>query len=280
MQSNTDTFSDFHTYEIDWQYDSITWSVDGQVGRVKYRNETYNATTGNYEFPQTPSRVQLSLWPGGLATNGKGTIEWSGGLIDWDSEDIQKYGYYYAVVKDVTVECYNPPPNANVQGKNSYIYTDMKAVNTSIEESNKSPILASFGATGDNPNYEIPQPKSSTVVSTSTNSVGKPTVVTETIIPTQTNIETVPGMEGSGFGTADNNRGGSSSSSGSSSGSDSSSGGGSSSGSGSDSGSSIGGFTQGGTTSGKSGAVIVQPEKMVQGSMLAVVIAIIAMVAL
>jgi len=95
---NTD--STWHTYTIDWQPDSLSWEVDGQVLRTLYRNETYNETAGQYHYPQTPSRVQFSLWPAGKAGNAQGTIEWAGGEIDWNSPYMQN-GYYYAMVKDV-----------------------------------------------------------------------------------------------------------------------------------------------------------------------------------
>jgi hypothetical protein len=98
--SSPNTDSQWHTYTIDWQPDSLSWEVDGQVLRTLYRNETYNETAGQYHYPQTPSRVQFSLWPAGKAGNAQGTIEWAGGEIDWNSPYMQN-GYYYAMVKDV-----------------------------------------------------------------------------------------------------------------------------------------------------------------------------------
>ncbi|BFZ64722.1 putative glycosidase CRH2 [Saitoella coloradoensis] len=118
--SSSDTYANWHTYEIDWQEDYITWAVDGVIGRTKYKNETWNATGGFYAFPQTPSRVQLSIWPGGASSNAEGTIAWAGGAIDWDSQDIQDYGYYYTMVKNVTIECYDPPSNVTRVGDTAY----------------------------------------------------------------------------------------------------------------------------------------------------------------
>ena len=89
-----------HEYTVDWTPDALTWYVDGVALRTKFRNETYNATTGQYHYPQSPSRVQLSLWPAGLQSNGAGTIAWAGGLVDWDSS-LMTNGYYYAQVSDV-----------------------------------------------------------------------------------------------------------------------------------------------------------------------------------
>ncbi len=120
----TDTFSDWHTYTVDWTPDQITWSVDGVVRRTKTRDSTWNATSGLYNYPQTPSRVQLSVWPGGASNQAQGTIDWAGGPIDWSGTDIQQQGYYYMQVANVTIQCYNPPSGTPKDGSGnvSYIY--------------------------------------------------------------------------------------------------------------------------------------------------------------
>lgn len=144
------TFDDWHTYEIDWNPDTITWSVDGDAKRTLKKSDTWNATTNQFMYPQTPSRLQMSLWPAGRPSNPKGTIEWAGGEIDWDSEDMKKKGYYYATIGEVSIECYKPPKGANVNGDKSYIYTDEAATNNTIEITDKDTVLSSFGATGAN----------------------------------------------------------------------------------------------------------------------------------
>lgn len=105
----SNTYENWHTYEIDWAEDKLDWILDGKVVRTLLKNETYNATADVYHYPQTPSRIQLSLWPGGASNQGAGTIEWAGGPINWDSQDIQDYGYYYALFKDLNVEVYDLP---------------------------------------------------------------------------------------------------------------------------------------------------------------------------
>ncbi|CDO91779.1 unnamed protein product [Kluyveromyces dobzhanskii CBS 2104] len=114
---------EYHVYEIDWKEDVITWSVDGEAGRTLFRNTTYNSTSKQYEYPQTPARIQLSIWPGGNATNAVGTIEWAGGEIDWDSDDIKDYGYYYSVLESVNITCYDPPAGTTKNGSEVYQYT-------------------------------------------------------------------------------------------------------------------------------------------------------------
>lgn len=149
--SASDTFNNWHEYEIRWTPDKIEWYIDGKLGRTKNKADTWNETSQNFQFPQTPARVQLSLWPGGLASNEKGTIDWAGGEINWDSSDIQNYGYYFATFSDVEIECYNAntPPGTN---KNkSYYYNDIRGTNDTIVDSNKDHTIASLQATGLDP---------------------------------------------------------------------------------------------------------------------------------
>jgi beta-glucanase (GH16 family) len=146
--SLSNTFENFHTYEIDWTPDSITWSIDGQASRVLKHDDTYNATTKNYDFPQTPSFLQISIWPGGLASNPEGTRNWAGGYVNWDAEDIKDPGYFYVTLKDVKIECYDPPSNVKKSGDKSYKYTDLKGLSSNVEISGDDTVLGSFDAVG------------------------------------------------------------------------------------------------------------------------------------
>lgn len=145
---SSDSFENYHTYEIDWTPDAVTWYLDGKSVRVLNKDQTYNATTKQFMFPQTPARLELSLWPGGLASNAQGTIEWAGGEIDWNSQDMQNPGYYYAIFSNVSITCYDPPSGANVQGNNAYIYTNSALTNNTVEIVNNSTVLANFADTG------------------------------------------------------------------------------------------------------------------------------------
>lgn len=133
---------------MNWTPDFITWSVDDKVIRRLEKDETWNETSQSYAFPQTPSRMQMSLWPAGQASNAKGTKEWAGGEIDWDHEDIKDVGYYYAKVGEIKVECYDPPKGSDVKGDTSYIFKDDKGVNTSVQTTNNKTVLGSSRATG------------------------------------------------------------------------------------------------------------------------------------
>ncbi|KAF2767826.1 hypothetical protein EJ03DRAFT_295855 [Teratosphaeria nubilosa] len=179
---SSDTRENMHEYTFDWQPDYITWSIDGTPLRTKYRNETYNSTTQQYHFPQSPARIELSLWPAGLSSNGQGTVDWAGGLVDWSSQYMQN-GYYYARFAEVTVECYDPPTGfSNNHGSAAYYYTTTAGTNDTVAIGNNNTVLSSFFATGDNPKYN---PSASASASgTSATSSSTP--------------QTVPGISGGG----------------------------------------------------------------------------------
>jgi beta-glucanase (GH16 family) len=144
----SNTYENFHEYEIKWTPDEIKWLIDGKETRSKKREDTWNETANQWDFPQTPSRVQLSIWPGGADTNLQGTIDWAGGPIDWDSEYIKEHGYYYATFGEIEVTCFDTdkPPGTN-KGK-SYWYNDYRATNDTVEDGDKSTIIKSLSATG------------------------------------------------------------------------------------------------------------------------------------
>lgn len=262
---NTD--SDAHTYTVDWQPDTLTWSVDGKVLRTLNKADTWNSTTNSYQYPQSPSRVQLSLWPAGEASNGQGTVAWAGGLINWNSPDMSSQGYYSAQIMEVDVQCYDPPPGAHTSGTGAYTYTDTSGLNTSVSITNDKTSLASFFATGEDPNAN-PNASAS----------GGPSSTSSGSSPVNTNAQTVPGVSSGG---ARGNDGSNTLNSGSNSGGSSSSGSSSSSSSG---GGTNGQFIQGGSSTGSGGsgtstsASAGKNEQFRSGSVLAVLIAIVALV--
>lgn len=144
----SDTYANFHDYEIQWTPDTITWLVDGVAGRTLHKSDTWNATTNNWNYPQTPARVQLSLWPGGASTNAAGTIAWAGGAIDWDSTDIQQYGYDFVTVSSVEIACYNASSAPGTNNAVSYYYDNSVGTNNTVVNGKNDTVLASFLATG------------------------------------------------------------------------------------------------------------------------------------
>ena len=249
----SDTFMNYHTYEIDWKPDSLTWSIDGKVVRTLERDSTFNETANRYEYPQTPARVQLSLWPAGLPTNGEGTIEWAGGLVDWKHPDIEKHGYYYAMVDEVTVECYDPPAKAKIYGDKSYIYTDTAGLESSVEITDNDHVLKSLLGNGQDMEKDYPSPSGT----------AEPTEHSE--------IPLIPGLSGGGPGTdgrrPHNDKDDSDDGDGGSGGN-----GGSSGDDGSDT-----EFSQNGND-GDTSAAPAQSERVLQGSLFAVLVAVLALV--
>ena len=89
-------------------------------------------------------------------------------------------GYYYAVVKEVSVECYDPPSNTQQSGSKAYYYTSTEGLEEDVAIGNNNTILGSFLASGEEPDYD---PSASATGSQ----------------PTQTQMpETVPGISGGG----------------------------------------------------------------------------------
>lgn len=131
----SNTHDSYHTYEIDWQPEAIHWSIDGTAVRTLKRDDTYNASTKTYHFPQTPSSIYLSLWPGGSSKNGEGTIQWAGGPIDWSMQElVGKPGYLWAAIDWISIKCYNSPklpedPDAD----NAYIFTSKKGTEKDVD---------------------------------------------------------------------------------------------------------------------------------------------------
>lgn len=147
--SASNTYENWHTYEVDWKEENITWSIDGIQQRVLQKDDTYNATTKQFMFPQTPSRIQLSIWAGGDSSNSQGVIDWAGGEIDWDASDFDDPGYLYAAVDYIEVECYDPPSGTKINGNTSYIYTSKKNfTQSSIMITDNETILDNLGETG------------------------------------------------------------------------------------------------------------------------------------
>ncbi|KAH3902678.1 putative glycosylase SCDLUD_000261 [Saccharomycodes ludwigii] len=115
---SSNTYDNYHTYEIDWNEERIHWIVDNQILRTLYKRETFDPATNTYKYPQTPLKLHLSLWPGGNETNSPGTISWAGGLIDWENApDIKLFGEFYFRVQEIIVEPYATKHTANLKNK-------------------------------------------------------------------------------------------------------------------------------------------------------------------
>ena len=74
----------FHNYTVDWCVDKLTWYLDGNPVRV-----LENTTSQGY--PQTPMVLKMGIWAGGDPSNAPGTIEWAGGLTDYNDAPFTMY---------------------------------------------------------------------------------------------------------------------------------------------------------------------------------------------
>ena len=121
-QTGSFTVSDFHTYGVNWQPNQIQWKIDGNVVRTLTKSQA----GGN--FPQTPSRIQFSVWAGGNATNPEGVIAWAGGAIDWTTPEYQENGYYPHEITNFYMGCAdnslaNISTTGSGQNVTSWVYT-------------------------------------------------------------------------------------------------------------------------------------------------------------
>lgn len=249
--SLSNTVDNFHDYEVQWTPDEIRWVVDGQTARTKKRSETWNATSSQWDFPQTPARIQLSVWPGGLATNAKGTIDWAGGVINWQSDLMKPQGYYYAEVESVEVDCFNAKSSPGTNQGKSYTYSDIRVTNDTVVDGDKNTVLKSLQGSGTDMDKGQPSKPSS----------GSKASETVNTVPGRNGMTNPSGNEDA----ADASR---------------QSSGGSSTGSG-DSNSDSNGFSQGdGGQQNGAGKMGMGDERVLKGSMFAGIVAGVAMMAL
>ncbi|KAF8583269.1 glycoside hydrolase family 16 protein [Ramaria rubella] len=111
----TDTFANYHDYTIDWQPDTLTFLIDGKVDRTVSKSDMKDA------YPSTPARVQISIWPAGINTSAPGTIQWAGGMINWNDPDYVAAGHFYTLIQSVTINC-SDPAGSIFSGAQSYVY--------------------------------------------------------------------------------------------------------------------------------------------------------------
>lgn len=107
VKANTVTsiFENWHYYEIDWNPDRIHWLIDGRIVRTLQKSDTWDPIGKFHKYPQTPMKLHVSIWPGGSESNAPGTIDWAGGLVEWDSaEDIIERGEFYCKLQSLSVE--------------------------------------------------------------------------------------------------------------------------------------------------------------------------------
>lgn len=108
---DTSTFSEFHTYTIEWTEEKLAFSIDGTERKVWHVGEIPLE-----KWPQTPMQVKLGTW----AVNNKsdaGEIAWAGGVPNWDEAPFKAY-YRKLEIEDYTGWC------KEVQGPVAYAFDE------------------------------------------------------------------------------------------------------------------------------------------------------------
>jgi len=80
----TDIYANYHDYTIDWQPETLRFLIDNK--EVCSINKADTLKDGVYQYPTTPARVQLSIWPAGISSM-QGTVQWAGGMMNWQDPD-------------------------------------------------------------------------------------------------------------------------------------------------------------------------------------------------
>ncbi|WVR03098.1 hypothetical protein IAU60_000088 [Kwoniella sp. DSM 27419] len=143
---STDSSANFHTYTLDWQEDYLNWMIDGQVVRTVLKSDTLSADGSQYKYPSTPSRIQISIWPAGISSSAQGTVDWAGGMINWQDPDYLSQGYFWNTVQSVKITCKQDPDQTNSTTGWAYAGNDtqgipvVEATNASILLSGSNPI--------------------------------------------------------------------------------------------------------------------------------------------
>ncbi|GAA6051512.1 hypothetical protein JCM3770_000390 [Rhodotorula araucariae] len=104
----------FITYGIQWTPTQLDWLVDGKSVRTVRKSDDKNG-----RYPQTPSRVQFSVWPAGIEGTSDGTVKWAGGMIDWSSPLYTATNSFQAEVAWVSIDCYDNSDLPFVAGNSS-----------------------------------------------------------------------------------------------------------------------------------------------------------------
>ncbi|KAI8924351.1 concanavalin A-like lectin/glucanase domain-containing protein [Entophlyctis helioformis] len=102
-----------HEFSIDWRSDRIDWAVDGVIVKTLNKNQSFglpgSLPAGQFWFPESASRVQVSVWDSSNQPN------WAGGPIVFPTT-----GNLTAPFEWVDIQCYddnnNPVQTWSVDG--------------------------------------------------------------------------------------------------------------------------------------------------------------------
>lgn len=72
--------------------------------------------------------MQLAIWASGIDGTAEGTVQWGGGMVDWEADDYTSNGYYWAELKSITLECADEGLNTT----HGYVYTGLDGSNVPV----------------------------------------------------------------------------------------------------------------------------------------------------
>lgn len=84
---SSDPRENFHNYTVHWTSSQLEWYIDSTLVRTL----PYAAANGGDNYPQTPMTLRMGIWAGGDPDNAEGTIEWAGGLTDYNDGPYTMY---------------------------------------------------------------------------------------------------------------------------------------------------------------------------------------------
>ncbi|QRV91402.1 glycoside hydrolase family 16 protein [Ceratobasidium sp. AG-Ba] len=138
----SDTYVNYHNYTIDWQEDELNWLIDGNVVRTLKRPIPCLPQSLVVTSTLPPLRASNSVCGPGIESSAPGTVEWAGGMINWQDPDYVTAGHFSAIVSEVTVKCAPLTGVANSSAMTSYVYAanDSTGVPT-VQVTNHSTML-------------------------------------------------------------------------------------------------------------------------------------------
>lgn len=116
----SDPQESFHNYTTHWTPEALEWWIDGNLVRTL----EYADANGGLNYPQTPSNIRLGIWAGGDPSNNNYTIEWAGGVTDYNDAP------FTMTVQSVRISDYTTGATQYEYTGNSGSWQSIKLLNT------------------------------------------------------------------------------------------------------------------------------------------------------
>ncbi|KAK5070882.1 60S ribosomal protein L37 [Lithohypha guttulata] len=117
-----DPHGKFYTYSYDWKPEQVEWLIDGRVVRTLKNT----GAGGDYQYPQSPSRLHLGIWNAGDPDTPQATSDWAGGKLNMTG------GPYTAYIQSVKITPYKPCSSYKFPEKFSGKWEDVQCTNQTL----------------------------------------------------------------------------------------------------------------------------------------------------